>query len=105
MIGDVTATNRAGVYALKRKEDLADSSSDDEHEVVFGKVALWGKVIEHAKGYRAQFGYPLELDMRMEAPMPGFPRPAWPERLAGKIRQRYGCVVLTCTSPRRDDAT
>ena len=28
---------------------------------VVGTVALWGTVVEHALGYRARFGYPLEL--------------------------------------------
>ncbi len=29
--------------------------------IIFGLVALWGEVIEHEEGYRAQFGYPLSL--------------------------------------------
>lgn len=28
---------------------------------VLGRVALWGRVVEHTLGYRAQFAYPLEL--------------------------------------------
>jgi hypothetical protein len=28
---------------------------------VYGKVALWGRIIEHERGYRAQYAYPLEL--------------------------------------------
>jgi hypothetical protein len=26
-----------------------------------GSVALWGRVVEHARGYRAEFGYPQRL--------------------------------------------
>jgi hypothetical protein len=26
-----------------------------------GTVALWGTIVEHALGYRARFGYPLQL--------------------------------------------
>ena|SRR2546422_4769970 len=28
---------------------------------IIGKVALWGKVIEHTEGFRAEYAYPLEL--------------------------------------------
>jgi hypothetical protein len=28
---------------------------------IFGEVALWGKVIRHARGYRAEFAYPIRL--------------------------------------------
>lgn len=30
---------------------------------VLGRVALWGRVIEHDEGYRAQFGYPQRLGL------------------------------------------
>ena len=30
---------------------------------VLGRVALWGKVIEHEHGYRAEFGYPQRLGL------------------------------------------
>lgn len=30
---------------------------------VLGRVALWGRVIEHELGYRAQFGYPQRLTL------------------------------------------
>ncbi len=29
--------------------------------VVVGTVALWGRVVEHERGYRAEFGYPQRL--------------------------------------------
>ena len=54
-----------GIHAYKaRPEDNAYWSSWE----VFGRVALWGKVIEHEYGYRAQFAYPikfLELNYRI----------------------------------------
>jgi len=28
---------------------------------VLGRVALWGRVVEHELGYRARFGYPQRL--------------------------------------------
>ena len=30
--------------------------------IVMGKVALWGDIIEHEEGFRAQFAYPLSLE-------------------------------------------
>jgi hypothetical protein len=30
---------------------------------VLGRVALWGRVIEHDLGYRAEFGYPQRLGL------------------------------------------
>lgn len=47
-----------GIYAVKSFRLVFDYVV--EHPwYVFGKVALWGKVIEHEKGYRAEFAYPL----------------------------------------------
>jgi hypothetical protein len=44
--------NRAG-FALKHGAPVVN--------LVWGEVALWGHVIEHRHGYRAQFGYPRSL--------------------------------------------
>ena len=53
-----------GIHAYKsRPEDNGKWSWS-----MFGRVALWGKVIEHEYGYRAQFAYPikfLELNYRI----------------------------------------
>lgn len=42
-----------GVYAYKHEPP-------GKHKV-WGKVALWGDVIEHDRGYRARYAYPVEL--------------------------------------------
>ena len=63
----------------------------DQSGMVVGQVALWGTVIEHERGYRAQYAYPALIDLA--PPMPGFPRPASLLRLAKAIRERYGCEV------------
>lgn len=96
MKGDPAPGNHSGIYAMKARELLRDDYDNDRDFMVFGKVALWGKVIEHAKGYRAQYAYPLEIDLRVDAaPMPGFPSSPMLDAVAAKIRYRYGCVVLT----------
>jgi len=54
-----------GIYALKSMEDLANVSGDNAWSIIHdygsksillaGKVWLWGKVLIHAQGYRAQY--------------------------------------------------
>ena len=60
MQGDVIEN---GVYAFKRKTDALNEYTVRCGEVaVLGQVALWGEVVEHEHGYRAEFGKPLTLD-------------------------------------------
>ena len=47
-----------GVHAIKDPSRLARSG---RAAAVVGRVAMWGRVIEHAKGYRAEFAYPSRL--------------------------------------------
>lgn len=44
-----------GIYAAKSPEQVSMLGD------TYGKVLLWGKVIEHKDGYRAQYAYPLTL--------------------------------------------
>ena len=48
-----------GVYAAKNLEHLRQSGYADRG--IYGEVYLWGKVVEHALGWRAQFAYPKNL--------------------------------------------
>jgi hypothetical protein len=63
-----------GIYAYKEKprllREIGNSSSgfiphrqslERIARLVYGEINLWGKVIEHQDGYRAQFGYPKRL--------------------------------------------
>lgn len=45
-----------GIYAVRDITTLPVAVSDAL--VVIGEVSLWGKVIEHGNGYRAQYAYP-----------------------------------------------
>lgn len=59
--GDV---NRAGIYAFKSIHGariLGASYASCSDQIVMGRVALWGDVIEHQRGYRAQYAKPLSL--------------------------------------------
>lgn len=48
-----------GIYATQRNNYLHIPSAD-----VYGKVALWGKVIKGTLAVRAQYAYPIELYTR-----------------------------------------
>ncbi len=58
-----------GVYAVKQESDLnLGGRALQRHDPflpallpVWGSVRLWGRVMEHEIGWRAQFAYPSEL--------------------------------------------
>jgi hypothetical protein len=52
---------RCGVYATTTPEALAGLRSLPGG--VVGEVSLWGRVIEHGQGYRAEIGYPGRLGL------------------------------------------
>ena len=70
-----------GAWAMRGPEDLKPGGYKTDPVgggrfvcFVTGKVALWGKVIEHEKGYRAEYAYPLTIKAWGNvSPMPGFP--------------------------------
>lgn len=48
-----------GIYAYKHRitaETQENAPSETTH--IFGEVWLWGRIVEHEGGYRAQFAYP-----------------------------------------------
>jgi DNA-binding CsgD family transcriptional regulator len=51
-----------GIYAVKTAEQLYRMSSGG----IFGEVYLWGTVVEHELGWRAQFAYPKNLILPFE---------------------------------------
>jgi hypothetical protein len=64
-------TCTCGIYAYKEKPRLLGeiritygrpmAPPVSGVRLVYGEINLWGKVIEHEDGYRAQFGYPKRL--------------------------------------------
>jgi hypothetical protein len=46
-----------GLYAVNDPDELRKSRDP----AVLGTVALWGRVVEHERGFRAQLGYPQRL--------------------------------------------
>ena len=55
------ANPHAGIYAFKSPDGLYL-----EHDCIYGEVNLWGSVLEHDEGYRAEFAYPKELWVNKE---------------------------------------
>ncbi len=91
-------TCTCGIHAYKEKltllrqirHEMAIPAIYSGLRLVYGEINLWGKVIEHEDGYRAQFGYPKRLWCTTAI-----------EPLAGWIGYIYGvpCEVL----PSEDD--
>jgi hypothetical protein len=58
-------THHNGIHAFKRQHTIAEYrasySVNGDPPLVYGTVALWGRVIEHQEGYRAEFAYPQSL--------------------------------------------
>jgi len=76
-------TCTCGIYALA---DGVDVPPSDGPPLVVGEVSLWGRVIEHSKGWRGQYAYPRRL-----AVVGGS------QSLAGDLEATYGvpCEVLS----------
>lgn len=60
MHGDVV---RHGVHAFKRKTDAFNAYIfHHDCDIALGQVALWGEVVEHERGFRAEYGRVHSLD-------------------------------------------
>lgn len=55
-----SSEEHCGVYAYKKLRDFLSAHSDDLD--VYGQVALWGDVIEHELGYRAEYAKVISLE-------------------------------------------
>jgi hypothetical protein len=89
-------TCKCGIYALtrcdaiERDELLRDMGGRGETAYVFGVVLLWGRVMQHRQGYRAEYGRPL----RLLAPPP-HSRAADACSLIERVATRYGIPLVT----------
>lgn len=81
----------AGVYAYKDRgmngemSYVVSSGKVESELTLYGEVSLWGNVVEHEHGYRAQFGRPKSLYCG-----PGFPR-----KLYEKVCATYGLEPIS----------
>lgn len=79
-----------GMYAAKEPEDMQFSKGS---MFVWGRSALWGRVIIHAKGYRAEYCYPVSLNLVVPPAQVTALGQESAEDLADLIAARYGCPV------------
>jgi hypothetical protein len=79
-----------GIYACRERAEAEQLVRDldeivppaDRFPTAIGRVSLWGRVIENTGGWRAQFAYPYDLELR-----------GGDEELAAKLRSRYAVDV------------
>jgi len=77
-----------GVYASKSLEHLRRQNYTDRR--IHGEVSLWGTVVEHEQGWRAQFAYPRNLVVPLAiVPLSMSRLELWLQSLAS-----YGCEIF-----------
>ena len=78
-----------GLWAFKDLETLRQRFATNLTWFVCGTVALWGRIVECADGYRAQYAYPQELEL-----VTVDPDGEKPQRIAQRLADAYGipCV-------------
>jgi hypothetical protein len=56
-----------GIYAVASREKAFEwatwAQSALPHPIVLGQVQLWGRILVYSAGYRAELGYPYELEV------------------------------------------
>jgi hypothetical protein len=56
-----------GIYAVTTRETAFEwarwAQSALPHPIVIGRVQLWGRILPHSTGYRAELAYPYELEV------------------------------------------
>jgi hypothetical protein len=86
-----------GIYAVSAPEDLPTDWSGTRELVVWGTVALWGRVVVAERGWRAQFACPVSLTYE---PCPGWrgeinvSDPHWRRFTIAEVARRYQLHVL-----------
>lgn len=87
---NIIVANPTGVHAFK---DLRDAKSYSllsyDNLCIIGEVYLWGTIIEHEKGYRAEFAYPKSLKI-LQLPIC---KESEFKALENALRNNYGCEV------------
>lgn len=89
-----------GVHAMRHREQLllylqaAPASKIGRLVgIAAGSIMLWGRVIEHQHGYRAQYGYPHTIWPYYPHLPQGFPRPKARMEPFYRVAEAYGISV------------
>lgn len=88
-----------GLWGVKDRA-YAESMAWSYNAPLIAKVRLWGRFVEHGKGWRAQFGYPIEMFLNSAAR-----EPEWCEEIAETIRVNYGVPVTVAPFPNEPPST
>lgn len=86
-----------GIYAVSAPEDLPTSWSGTRDMVVWGTVALWGRVVVAERGWRGQFAGPVSLTYEPRPEWRGeinVSNPEWRRFTIAKVARRYQLPVL-----------
>jgi hypothetical protein len=51
-----------GIYSFRNVIRSAEEYDYETYGMLFGKVKIWGEVVEHERGYRSEFGKIISLD-------------------------------------------
>ena len=84
---------QCGIYAWRTAEQALRQRMPTGYDLfVLGEVALWGHVIEHERGYRAEYAYPYSF--RVAAALPGAYAPLARVAVAAKLYQPRAGVEI-----------
>jgi len=87
-----------GIYAAVDLPTLQDLAHPDLGQpLVVGEVALWGRVIPAARGFRAQFAVPRRLWLVKES-LPPLEPLGWPGDLPTTLARTYQVPVELCAA-------
>lgn len=73
---------KIGIQQIMHHLDQGQHAGYRQQAMVIGEVALWGRMIEHECGYRAEYAYPVSINHRVVADIYHVPfvrQPAWEE--------------------------
>lgn len=85
-----------GVWGFKSRESIMEAMAkyrQGDAPYAFGRVLLWGRIIEHANGYRAEHGRPISLNVIADADT------------ARQLGEFYGCMSRVVAEPPRVNET
>jgi hypothetical protein len=89
-----------GAHAYKTRKDAWETYGAPQNyrdsTMILGSIALWGKVIEHERGYRGEFAYPLHLYVPMPSQGAGSDG-KFAKNVARLLANTYGCEAETFT--------
>lgn len=78
------AGDGCGIYAYKQRSELDRLGEPQEQLGVIMRIALWGRVWEHERGWRAQYAYPLAFESLYSN------KHTWREDVIARLRAAYG---------------